>query len=345
MKLLIADDDPVFRTLLSGAAERWGYEPVLATDGDDALRLLSDPDGPRLALLDWVMPGVDGLEICRRLRAPAFPRYVYVVLLTARTASADLVAGLEAGADEFVSKPVNLAQLRLRVAAGARIVALDSRQFACREGTELLVGNLRRISARLFHTQEEERRMIARELHEGVAQSLTAVLLRLGLGAAQTEVSSATQEVLARVRMLAYQLYPLLLDEIGLTAALRHYSEAVWPDAANEIELRVPAGLAGLSAAVEVAVFRIAQEGVETLRKLCGSGRTAIELRSDRGEMRLTVRGLSAAPPDLDLGAIGILAMRERAEQLGGSLTVAQEGGALAISAVLPGRAYAAAAE
>src|SRR4051812_24034936 len=103
MKLLIADDDPVFRTLLAGAAERWGYEPVLANDGEDALRLLNAPDGPRLALLDWVMPGVDGLEICRRLREASFPRYVYVVLLTARTASDDLVAGLEAGADEFVS--------------------------------------------------------------------------------------------------------------------------------------------------------------------------------------------------------------------------------------------------
>jgi len=334
MKLLVADDDPVFRILLSGAVKRWGYEPVLAKNGEDALQLLSAPDGPRLALLDWVMPGLDGLEICRRLRGAEFPRYIYVVLLTARTASDDLIAGLEAGADEFVSKPVNVEQLRLRIAAGARIVRQGSQQLAAKEPAELLVGNLRKISARLFRSQEEERRTIARELHEGVAQCLTGALLKLGAG--DPEVAGATQEALARVRMLAYRLYPLLLDEIGLPAALRHYSQTVWTDSANEIELRVPRALQQTSTEVDVAVFRIAHEGVETLRRLCGSGHTAIELTPAADELRLTIRGLTAAPRDADLGGIGILSMRERAEQLGGSLEIANEEGALVISAVLP---------
>jgi two-component system NtrC family sensor kinase len=127
MKILIADDDRVFQVLLKGVAARWGYETVIVTDGESAWQQLNQEDGPRLALLDWEMPGIDGPEICRRIRQTSLSHYVYVILLTARTGSQSLVAGLRAGADDYLSKPIDLPELEHRLRAGSRMLDFEER--------------------------------------------------------------------------------------------------------------------------------------------------------------------------------------------------------------------------
>jgi len=104
---------------------QWGYQPVAVSDGVAALEVLSAPDAPRLALLDWGLPGLDGIEVCRRLReAPERP-YIYTVLVTGKGRKEDMLDGLDAGADDFLVKPVDAHELRARLNAGRRLVALQ----------------------------------------------------------------------------------------------------------------------------------------------------------------------------------------------------------------------------
>jgi diguanylate cyclase (GGDEF)-like protein len=104
-KALIADDDRVWCKVLGSLLTKWGYQTETVFNGDDALRELMNPDGPQLAILDWMMPGLDGVEVIKRLRAAHRKSYTYVLLLTSREHSADLVEGLEAGADDYLRKP------------------------------------------------------------------------------------------------------------------------------------------------------------------------------------------------------------------------------------------------
>src|SRR5215471_563182 len=99
MKILIADDDPVTLRRLEKTLADWGYEVQAASDGEEAWHCLMQADAPKLAILDWVMPGMDGVEICRRERQLTRERYTYIVMLTSRSAKSDVVQGLKAGAD------------------------------------------------------------------------------------------------------------------------------------------------------------------------------------------------------------------------------------------------------
>jgi len=112
---------------------KWGYEVVAAANGLEAWEILSKPDSPRLAILDWMMPDLDGLEVCRRLREQNREPYVYVLLLTAKDTAEELVEGMEAGADDYLRKPVNTHELRVRLRAGQRILDLQEELMSTRE--------------------------------------------------------------------------------------------------------------------------------------------------------------------------------------------------------------------
>jgi phosphoserine phosphatase RsbU/P len=122
--ILAADDDAVSRTLLVRMLEQWGHEVEVVDEGLAAWRRLVDPGGPPLAILDWGMPGLEGPEICRQVRAAALRMQPYLVMLTARRAPEDLAVALEAGADDFLSKPFNRVELMARLHAGMRILNL-----------------------------------------------------------------------------------------------------------------------------------------------------------------------------------------------------------------------------
>jgi two-component system cell cycle response regulator len=129
MRVLIADDEPVARRMLRAQLEKAGHDVVAAEDGAQALAALTGPDAPRLAVLDWNMPHLDGVDVCRKLRSippgGAAP-YTYVLLLTSRQSQADLVAGLESGANDFISKPVDGEVLRARLRVGERLLEMEA---------------------------------------------------------------------------------------------------------------------------------------------------------------------------------------------------------------------------
>jgi DNA-binding response OmpR family regulator len=127
MRVLIADDEPESRRLLDRTIRGLGYEVTVATDGREAWEALRQPQAPRLAILDWQMPGLDGLELCRRLRADESTKSIYVVLLTGQSGSANLVAGLRGGADDYITKPFDVEELSARLAVGGRIAELQDR--------------------------------------------------------------------------------------------------------------------------------------------------------------------------------------------------------------------------
>jgi two-component system cell cycle response regulator len=133
MKVLIADDDPISRRLLQLALGNAGYEVVTATNGAQALHVLQGQDCPPLAVLDWMMPEVDGVEVCRAIRARGENPYVYIVLLTAKGHRSEIIEGLEAGADDYIVKPFDLQELKARLRAGKRIVELQEQLVSAGE--------------------------------------------------------------------------------------------------------------------------------------------------------------------------------------------------------------------
>jgi diguanylate cyclase (GGDEF)-like protein len=133
MRILIAEDDPSFRRLLEDILANWGYEVAVARDGNEAYQILSSENAPQLAILDWMMPGLEGIEVCRRIRKDAGEYYTYIILLTSLQRDEDLVIGMEAGADDYIFKPFKLNELRVRLRAGRRIIELQNELLAARD--------------------------------------------------------------------------------------------------------------------------------------------------------------------------------------------------------------------
>src|ERR1700751_5791777 len=135
MRILIADDSIVSRHLLDATLRRWGYEVVIACDGSEAWRLLQAEDAPKIAILDWMMPGLTGPEVCRKVRANAKEKdiYTYILLLTSKSQREDLIEGMEAGADDYLTKPFEQQEPKVLLRPGTRIVELQHELIAARE--------------------------------------------------------------------------------------------------------------------------------------------------------------------------------------------------------------------
>jgi len=133
MRVLIAEDDPMSRRLLAAILAKWGYDVVPCADGAEAWTALQFDDAPRIALLDWMMPGLDGPQVCREVRRLARDAYTYIVLLTAKSGKEDLIEGMDAGADDYVGKPFDPHELQVRLRAGQRVVELHEQLLATRE--------------------------------------------------------------------------------------------------------------------------------------------------------------------------------------------------------------------
>ncbi len=133
MKILIADDSIVSRHLLEATLHSWGYEVISACDGLEALEILQQPSAPTLAILDWMMPGLTGPEVCKRIRQRACEPYTYILLLTSKSLKEDLIEGMEAGADDYVTKPFDRHELQVRLRAGKRLVDTQAELLAARE--------------------------------------------------------------------------------------------------------------------------------------------------------------------------------------------------------------------
>ena len=166
MRVLVAEDDPTSRLVLQRSMAKWGYEVLAVCDGNEAWEESQKPDAPTLLVLDWEMPGMDGIDVCRQVRAHEKGRSCYIILLTARRDTEDLVAGLEAGANDYVGKPFAAAELRARVDVGRRFVELNERLLASQQALEHLartdsltqIMNRGAIMARLYEEVARARR-------------------------------------------------------------------------------------------------------------------------------------------------------------------------------------------
>ncbi len=176
MRVLAAEDNPVLQTMLKTMLTRWRYQPVMARDGNEAWNILQSPDAPRLAVLDWMMPGMDGLEICRRVRSANREPYIYILLLTGRTEAQDLIDGMDAGADDYLTKPFKVHELRVRIRAGRRILELQEQLLQAREALrdqathDGLTGLLNRAS--IMEKLDDE---LARSAREGSSVSVLMI--------------------------------------------------------------------------------------------------------------------------------------------------------------------------
>ena len=124
-RILVAEDHQVSRHLLERNLQNWGFDVVSAQDGKAAVEILEGPDAPSLAILDWMMPQMDGVEVCQRVRAKTGTPYIYLLLLTAKSQKDEIAAGLDAGADDYVIKPFDPDELRARLKVGQRVVELE----------------------------------------------------------------------------------------------------------------------------------------------------------------------------------------------------------------------------
>lgn len=163
-RVLVADDSALMRRTLEALLGRWGFEVLSAADGHQAWRLLNGASPPPLAILDWMMPGLSGPELCRRVRNRTEPPYIYVILLTGRSERADVVKGLEAGADDYVVKPFDAAELEVRLRAGWRVVELEQRLRETRD-------ELERLATRDPLTGVFNRRAILEQLEQALARA------------------------------------------------------------------------------------------------------------------------------------------------------------------------------
>ena len=126
LKTLVADDVAAIRDLLARMLEKWGYQVQVAEDGQQALEILRGPDPPQIAIVDWMMPKVEGIDLCRQIRQNPGPRLQYMIILTGRDSKEDVAAALDAGADDYITKPFSDLELRARIQAGERIVKLSN---------------------------------------------------------------------------------------------------------------------------------------------------------------------------------------------------------------------------
>ncbi len=133
MKILIAEDDPVSRRLLESKLQKWEYDVVVTRDGVEAFEALQSPDAPLLAILDWMMPGMDGVEVCRRVRQEVREPYTYIILLSSLHRDENIITGMDAGADDYIAKPFKSSELKVRLRAGRRIVELQKALIQARQ--------------------------------------------------------------------------------------------------------------------------------------------------------------------------------------------------------------------
>jgi putative two-component system response regulator len=172
MKILIAEDNLFYRVALESTLTEWGYEVVAVGDGLGAYEALQEEHGPKVGILDWMMPGLDGVEVCRRLRALHRPEPPYLILLTAKGGKDNLVTALEAGADDYITKPFDREELRARLRVGLRIVGLQTSQT-------VVFAFARAVEAKSPYTQGHADR---------VATYALTLADRLGVPAAEREV-------------------------------------------------------------------------------------------------------------------------------------------------------------
>ena len=225
MKVLVADDDLASRRILGSLLEKNGHEPVLVSDGNEAWEVLRSVDSPRVAILDWLMPGIDGESLCKKIREIKQDVPIYIIMLTIKNEKQDIIRGLDAGANDYLSKPYNPGELRARVEVGRRMVDLE-------------VDRNDRITALEIHEKRVETLLVEKdillyEIHHRVKNNMNMVINLLSLQADElgdAQPSCVLRNAIGRIKSMGV-LYDRLYRSESLTAiSIREYLSALIKD-------------------------------------------------------------------------------------------------------------------
>jgi two-component system, sensor histidine kinase and response regulator len=325
--ILIVDDNQSARETLVSMLESESYQIELAKDGFQALQILSQSQ-PDLILLDVMMPGMDGFEVCRRIRSTPPLAEVPIIILTALDDRASLLMGIESGADDFLSKPVDRYELQARV----RTIVRLNRYRQLVEQRE----NLRAMTERLIAAQEEERHRISRELHDDLGQSLTTHMISLRnlqddltipqeiLFERLQALHDQSYEIFVKIRRLAQDLRPPVLDALGLKVSMQTYCAEFTRRTHLPVSFDVDEAIPSLPDVYNIALYRILQEALNNIIKHAKAGHVWVDLSLEDDIIILTVQdnGQGFETQEHQSDGIGLSSMRERVMIAGGKFNI-----------------------
>lgn len=325
--VLIVDDDLTARETLIAMLEGEQYDLQIAKDGIQALHMLAELQ-PDLILLDVMMPGMDGYEVCRRIRATPDLAEVPIILLTALDDRASLVRGIEAGADDFLSKPADRRELTARV----RTITRLNRYRTLVEQRE----NIRRMAEHTVAAQEQERQRISRELHDDLGQALTTHLLAirnlqedLSLPAEKIferlqSLHDQSYEMLVKIRTLARDLRPPVLDTLGLKVAMQTYCTEFSRRTHLPVIFEADTSLPQFPDIYNITLYRVLQEALTNIIKHAQASQVWVDLSAEDDFVNLTVQdnGVGFNEEESKASGIGLTGLRERITIAGGTLNI-----------------------
>ena len=325
--VLIVDDDLTARETLIAMLEGEQYDLRIAKDGNQALHMLEELQ-PDLILLDVMMPGMDGYEVCRRIRATTELAEVPIILLTALDDRASLVRGIEAGADDFLSKPADRRELTARV----RTITRLNRYHTLVEQRE----NIRHMAEHTVAAQEQERQRISRELHDDLGQALTTHLLALrnlqeDLSLPAEKIFERLQslhdqsyEMLVKIRTLARDLRPPVLDTLGLKVAMQTYCAEFTRRTHLPVIFEADPSLPQFPDIYNITLYRVLQEALTNIIKHAQASQVWVDLSAEDDFVNLTVQdnGIGFSEEESKSNGIGLTGLRERITIAGGALNI-----------------------
>ena len=347
MKILIAEDDPVSRLVLEDLLSDFGYDVVSCSDGEEAWDELKQTDAPELAIIDWMMPGMDGLELCRRLRDSTNPSSPYVMLLTVKARTEDKIEGLQAGADDYITKPFDSEEMRARVRVGQRIIDLQRKRIEQEtehyvNQLEHMVEELRESRSRIVEAQEDVRRNIAEELHGTIQTQMMMLYMRLNDVSRTTESSpeEARKELdqIAEdldslreneLRQISHRLHPSIV-RLNLCASLRslrdQYEQAIAIDLdlADDVQELEAGGKSAIPLNVRLGLYRVAEEAIGNAIKHSGASSVSLKLYIKEENLAtwlcllVSDEGKGFTQSDEGKRSLGLLSIRDYMDAIGG---------------------------
>ncbi|MBK9780199.1 MAG: response regulator [Anaerolineales bacterium] len=325
--ILIADDNVASRETLDAILSGENYILEMAEDGIQTLEKVQTLQ-PDLILLDVMMPGMDGFEVCRRIRATPGLAEIPIILLTALDDTASRLEGIESGADDFISKPIDRQELRARV----RTIIRLNRYRSLLEQRE----RLREMAQKMVTVLEDERMRISHELHDELGQLLTAELMDIrdlqsdltltpvDLFDRLEKIHNQTYEIAVKIRRMAHELRPPLLSTLGLKPAIQAHCSKFSDFSHIPITLEVDAAADQLPDLYGIILYRVLQEALTNIAKHADANHAWVELSLEDDQVNLIVQdnGKGLPEPDAPVNGIGIIGMKERVSLVGGEVSI-----------------------
>jgi signal transduction histidine kinase len=325
--VLIVDDNATARETLAAMLEGEQYDLQMAKDGAQALLILEQLR-PDVILLDIMMPGMDGFEVCRRIRATPSLAEVPIIVLTALDDRDSLLKAIEAGADDFLSKPPDRREILARV----RTITRLNRYRTLMEQRE----NIRHMAERVVAAQEEERQRLSRELHDDLGQALTTHLLALRNLQEDLSIPVETMferlqslyeqsyEIFVKIRRLARDLRPPVLDALGLKVAMQTYCTEFTRRTHLPVIFEADASLPEFQDTYNITLYRALQEALTNVVKHAQATQVWVDLSVEEDTVNLTVQdnGIGFGEEKSQSNGIGLAGLRERITIAGGTLNI-----------------------